>query len=192
MFATIIRTALFLKETVLVKSKDWDGRKFLDRFKSYFGSQISSQSLNEVHIYRLQPKSATKGDFFLIYFGLWLYPGTCCAWQTMLHLNSATTSRLTNTMTNFSLEDCLLITDTNASLSVCSTTTEFFILYPQVSNANSMGISSNSVMFCSDHHEGQVCAKRLGQETSQRETCFSHYRYSESSTRHVGPVWLLL
>ena len=41
-----------------------DGRKFLDRFKSYFGSQISSQSLNEVHIYRLQPKSATKDDFF--------------------------------------------------------------------------------------------------------------------------------
>ncbi len=41
-----------------------DGRKFLDRFKSYSGSQISSQSLNEVHIYQLQPKSATKGDFF--------------------------------------------------------------------------------------------------------------------------------
>ena len=41
-----------------------DGRKFLDRFKSYFGSQISSQSLNQAHIYRLQPKSATKGDFF--------------------------------------------------------------------------------------------------------------------------------
>ena len=40
-----------------------DGRKFLDRFKRYFGSQISSQSLNEIHIYRLQPKSATKGDF---------------------------------------------------------------------------------------------------------------------------------
>ena len=40
-----------------------DGRKFLDRFKSYFGSQIS-QSLNEIHIYRLQPKSATKGEFF--------------------------------------------------------------------------------------------------------------------------------
>ena len=33
-----------------------DGRKFLDRFKSYFWSQISSQSLNEIHIYRLQPK----------------------------------------------------------------------------------------------------------------------------------------
>ena len=29
-----------------------DGRKFLDRFKSYFGSQISSQSLNEINIYR--------------------------------------------------------------------------------------------------------------------------------------------
>ena len=41
-----------------------DCRKFLDRFKSYFGSQISSQSLNEVYIYQLQPKSATKGEFF--------------------------------------------------------------------------------------------------------------------------------
>ena len=30
-----------------------DHRKFLDHFKSYFGSQISSQSLNEVHIYQL-------------------------------------------------------------------------------------------------------------------------------------------
>ena len=39
-------------------------RKFLDRFKSYFGSQISSQSLNEIHICRLQPKSATLVDFF--------------------------------------------------------------------------------------------------------------------------------
>ena len=45
-----------------------DGRKFLDRFKNYSGSQISSQSLNEVHIYQLQPKSATKGDFFHIFF----------------------------------------------------------------------------------------------------------------------------
>ena len=47
-----------------------DGQKFLDRFKSYFGSQISSQSLNEVHIYRLQPKSTTKGDFFHIFLTL--------------------------------------------------------------------------------------------------------------------------
>ena len=47
-----------------------DGRKFLDRFKSYSGSQISSQSLNEVHIYRLQPQSATKGDFFHIFLSL--------------------------------------------------------------------------------------------------------------------------
>ena len=45
-----------------------DGRKFLDRFKSYFGSQISPQSLNEIHIYRLQTKSATKDVF--IYFCL--------------------------------------------------------------------------------------------------------------------------
>ena len=47
-----------------------DGRKFLDRFKSYFGSQISSQPLNEIHIYRLQPKAATKGEGFFIYFCL--------------------------------------------------------------------------------------------------------------------------
>jgi len=40
------------------------GWKFLDHFKSYFGSQISSQSLNEIHIYRLQPKSARKEDYF--------------------------------------------------------------------------------------------------------------------------------
>ena len=47
-----------------------DGRKFLDRFKSYFGSKISSQSLNEIHIYRLQLKSATKGEFFHIFLSL--------------------------------------------------------------------------------------------------------------------------
>ena len=45
-----------------------DSRKFLDRLKSYFGSQISSQSLNEVYIYQLQPKSATKGEFFSYIF----------------------------------------------------------------------------------------------------------------------------
>ena len=45
-----------------------DGRKFLDRFKSYFGSQLSSQSLNEIHIYWLQPKSTKKGEFKIIFF----------------------------------------------------------------------------------------------------------------------------
>ena len=47
-----------------------DSRKFLDLFKSYFGSQISShsQSLNEVHIFWLQPKSATKFEFFSYIF----------------------------------------------------------------------------------------------------------------------------
>ena len=44
--------SLFGKFTVIGKIQG-DGRKFLDRFKSYFGSQISSQSLNEIHIYRL-------------------------------------------------------------------------------------------------------------------------------------------
>ena len=47
-----------------------DGRKFLDHLKSYFGLQISSQSLNEVHMFRLQPKSATKGEFFHIFLSL--------------------------------------------------------------------------------------------------------------------------
>ena len=58
-----------LLHTVIAKIQG-DGRKFLDRFKSYLGSQILSQSLNEVHIYRLQLKSATKGEFFSIYFCL--------------------------------------------------------------------------------------------------------------------------
>ena len=47
-----------------------DGRKFLDRFKSYFGSQMSSQSLNYIHIYRLQQNSAAKDDLFHIFLSL--------------------------------------------------------------------------------------------------------------------------
>ena len=58
-----------------------DGWKFLDRFKSYFGSQISSQSLNEVHIYRLQLESATKGDFFHIFLCL-----TVLSWRHGLQM----------------------------------------------------------------------------------------------------------
>ena len=46
-----------------------DSQKFLDHFKSYFGSQISLQSLNEVHIYRLQPNPQQKASF-IIYFCL--------------------------------------------------------------------------------------------------------------------------
>ena len=63
--------------TTLFQASKWqrgkiqgDGRKFLDRFKSDFGSQISPQSLNEIHICRLQPKSATKGEFFSICLSL--------------------------------------------------------------------------------------------------------------------------
>ena len=59
-----------------------DGRKFLDRFKSYFGSQIS-QSLNEVHIYRLQSKSTIKDDlFFFIYIFVFDHGVMDCKWQT--------------------------------------------------------------------------------------------------------------
>ena len=61
--APIVITCRIRVETFLVKIQG-DGRKFLDRFKSYLGSKISSQSLNEIHIYRLQPKSARKDDFF--------------------------------------------------------------------------------------------------------------------------------
>ena len=46
------------------------GEKLKSKAKNYFESQISSQSLNEVHIYRLQPKSATKGDLFHIFLSL--------------------------------------------------------------------------------------------------------------------------
>ena len=55
-----------LKTTENVRKKgkiQGDVRKFLDRFKSYSGSQISPQSLNEIYICRLQPKSATNGEF---------------------------------------------------------------------------------------------------------------------------------
>ena len=62
--------SLSLTQIVTFGKIQGDGRKFLDHFKSYFGSQISSQSLNEVHIYRLQPKSGTKGDFFHIFLSL--------------------------------------------------------------------------------------------------------------------------
>ena len=45
-----------------------DGRKFLDRFKSYFGSKISSQSLNEIHIYQFYSQNPQqKGIFFIIF-----------------------------------------------------------------------------------------------------------------------------
>ena len=52
--ATINSTFLHLASLTSGKIQG-DGRKFLHRFKSYFRSQISSQSLNEVHIYQLQP-----------------------------------------------------------------------------------------------------------------------------------------
>ena len=51
----------------LVKSKETVGNSWTV-LKSYLGSQISSQSLNEIHICRLQPKSATKDEFFSSYF----------------------------------------------------------------------------------------------------------------------------
>ena len=54
-----------------------DGRKFLDRLKSYFGSQISFQSLNEVHIYRLQPKSATKDEVFVVFVFSYIFVFDC-------------------------------------------------------------------------------------------------------------------
>ena len=56
-----------------------DSRKCLDHFKSYFGSKISSQSLSEMHIYQLQPKSATKGELFYIFLSLIVSSSrTCC------------------------------------------------------------------------------------------------------------------
>ena len=47
-----------------VKSKETVGNSWT--VLSYFGSQISSQSLNEVHICRLQPKSTTKGGVLCV------------------------------------------------------------------------------------------------------------------------------
>ena len=65
-----------------VKSKETVGNSWT--VFSYFGSQISSQSLNEVYIYQLQPKLAIKCKFFSIYFCLWLFwVGVMdCKWRT--------------------------------------------------------------------------------------------------------------
>ena len=64
------RSTFIVLLLLLLKSKETVGLKFLDRFKSYSGSQISSHSLNEVLIYWLPPKSATEGDFFHIFLSL--------------------------------------------------------------------------------------------------------------------------
>ena len=74
---------------VYTRGTQGDGRKCLDHFKSYLGSQISSQSLKVFHIYILQPKSATIVVVFLIffyfsiYFCLWLFRVgvTDCKWR---------------------------------------------------------------------------------------------------------------
>ena len=47
-----------------------DGRKFLDRFKRYFGSQISSQSLNEDYITNYSRNPQQKVSFFHIFLSL--------------------------------------------------------------------------------------------------------------------------
>ena len=77
MFGSCFRTLAVILFQILKKLKtrklgkiQGDGWKFLDRLKRSFGSKISSQSLNEIHIYWLQPKSATKCDFFHIFLSL--------------------------------------------------------------------------------------------------------------------------
>ena len=56
-----------MNQNLLLGKIQGDDRKRLDHLKSYFGSQISSQSLNEVCIYQLQPKSATKGELIIFF-----------------------------------------------------------------------------------------------------------------------------
>ena len=75
------RAALGFESFCGVKSKETVGNSSVERFKSYFGSQISSQSLNEIHIYRLQPKSATKGElhgFLIVFVFEFSRVGACC------------------------------------------------------------------------------------------------------------------
>ena len=67
------------------KSKETVGNSWTILKVIHFGSQILSQSLNEVHmIYQWQPKSATKRWFFFIYFCLWLFQVgvSDCKWRT--------------------------------------------------------------------------------------------------------------
>ena len=74
---TSVSVTVIIKSWILKKYvNSWfgkiqgDGRKFMDHLKSYFWSHISSQSLNEIHICWLQPKSATKGELFHIFLSL--------------------------------------------------------------------------------------------------------------------------
>ena len=59
----------------LVKAKEMVGNSWT--VLSYFGSQILSQSLNEAQIYRLQPKSAVKGEFFHMFLSLIVSSSWC-------------------------------------------------------------------------------------------------------------------
>ncbi len=125
--------------------------------------------------------------------------------RSSINQKPTTTGCPTSTVINLSLEYCLLITDTKASLTVCITATEFLSHVPR--------FPTLTVLFGPPRRPGspkpptlengckadivcRICiiifATHLGQGTAQRKTYFSHCRYSESSTRRVGPVWLLL
>ena len=62
-----------------VKSKETVGNSWTV-LKVNLGHK-SSQSLNEIHIYRLQPNSATKGEFFHIFLSL-----IVSSWRHGLHM----------------------------------------------------------------------------------------------------------
>ena len=70
----------------LVKCKETAGNSWTVCFKSYFGSQITSQSLDEVHTYWLQMKFPQQKLSFFIYLSLfWIWVGiTDCKWWTKL------------------------------------------------------------------------------------------------------------
>ena len=69
----------------------------------------------------------------------------------MLNNSNATTNCWANTIIYFAFDVCSFITDTSAALSVCRVTTELCNNWPEVSSTNTVGTSSNNVMFCSFH-----------------------------------------
>ena len=104
-----------------------DGRKFLDSFKSYFGSQILSHSLNGIHImYPLQPKSATKGKFFPYIF---VFVSSWCMLPLDIWLSFPVTS------------ECFLIADVGKAIVLmtqCSQISNLSVHFPWVFNSRSL------------------------------------------------------
>ena len=99
----------------MVKSKETVGNSWTV-LKVVLGSQISSQSLNEVHIYRLQPKSATKCEFFSSFFSPHIFFVFDCFESVSQIANDFTLFQVSKTVPWTRTWGCCIITVTGKDL----------------------------------------------------------------------------